>query len=260
MVFTTAAFIQSLTVILREGLEAILIIGAIVAYLHATKNKEKTKAVWYGVSLAIVASFITAFLIETVFKLGEAHVEILEGITLLLAAAVLFYVGHWLLSKMHSERWDAYIKKKVSHATAKGSTFMLAAVAFLAVYREGFETVLFYKALLINSPETSSILIGFIVGIVILAAIIAAFYKYGVKIPMKYLFLGTSTILYIMSFVFAGHGVHELQEANVLSETALNIPQIPLLRIYPTVETTVVQVVLILAILATIHVVFKKKK
>ncbi len=253
----SSAFIQSLTVIVREGVEAILIIAAILAYLVMSKNQDKARHVYIGVVLAILASIATAFLLDQVFVFGEEQEELLEGITLLLAAVVLLYVTNWMLSKAEAVKWQKYIKGKVQDAVSHQNTLALILVAFLAVYREGFETVLFLKALFLQTQNTPEITLGIGLGFVLLAGIAVAIFKLGMRIPINKFFLTTSALIFFFSFTFVGTGVHELQEAHVLPETELGgVPRIALLGIYPTLETIAAQFLVLLfgAIMAYIHV------
>ena len=251
-------FLQSLTIIVREGFEAIIIISAIIAYLRVSGNQGKVKIIYNATALAVLASLLTAWLIEQVFHIGVASQEVLEGVTMLIAVVVLFYVSYWLVSKVQAEKWQQFIEGKVRDAITTGNQFILGSVAFLAVYREGFETVLFYKALFIGAPGGSSIItVGFVVGVFLLAVIFMVFYKYGVKIPVKQFFIATSLILYYMSFTFMGNGIAELQEGGAVSVTPASwAPDIPLLGMHATVETFVAQMMLIAAFIFSLVYVF----
>lgn len=242
-------FIQSLVIIVREGFEAIIIIAAIIAYLAVSQNRDKIKVIYYAAGLAILASFLTAWLMAQVFKIEAANQEILEGITMLVATAVLFYVSYWLISKVQAEKWRKFIEGKVKEALTAENQFILGLVAFLAVYREGFETVLFYKALSLSAPGgTLNIITGFSAGVLVLAAVYWLFSRYSLKIPVKQFFIVTSAILYYMAFTFMGNGLAELQEGGAVSVTPLLwLPKIHFLGLYPTVETFAFQMVLLAA-------------
>jgi high-affinity iron transporter len=174
----------------------------------------------------------------------------LEGATMLLAAAVLFWVSYWIISKAEAERWQRYIRGKAEHALAAGSGAALAAAAFLAVYREGFETVLFYQALLGGSPSGDAMVaLGFLTGAVLLAIVYALFMRFGFRIPIRPFFLTTGALLYGMAIVFAGKGVHELQEAGVIGLTPVGwAPTLDALGLFPTLETLLAQLVLVLPV------------
>src|SRR5207245_9561525 len=141
------AFFQSFLIILREGFEAILVIGAVVAFLLKTGHGERLRDIWTGVVLGLLASAVTAVVLKTVLGAMPASREIIEGLTLLVAVGVLFSVSYWLISKVEAAKWQQFIREKVSTALEQGGGTALAFVAFLAVYREGAETALFYQAL-----------------------------------------------------------------------------------------------------------------
>jgi high-affinity iron transporter len=135
--------LQSFIIMLREGLEAILIVGALMTFLVKMGASHRKRDINLGVGAALGASVLTAVAIETVFHLSPARQEMLEGLTMVVATVVLFYVSYWLLSKMEVVKWNHFVKSKVNDALTSGSSLALASAAFLAVYREGFETVLF---------------------------------------------------------------------------------------------------------------------
>ncbi len=247
-------FVQSLMIMVREGLEAILIIGALLTFLSRIGAGERRKEIHRGVAAAVVLSLVTAVLLETVFLLSAAEQEVLEGFTMLLAVVVLFYVSYWLLSKMEVRKWTGYVRGQVQQAVAGGSMLALPAAAFLAVYREGFETVLFYKALFVSGGENGlmPVISGMAAGVVLLAAVYIAINRYGVRLPLKPFFAVTSAFLYYTAFVFAGKGIAELQAGRVVSTSVLpGWPRAPIFGIYPTVETLVAQgILLVLALVA----------
>jgi high-affinity iron transporter len=241
-------FLQSLVLLLREGLEAILVVGAVVAFLLKMGAGHRRRDIHVGVALAIGASLLTALLLETIFQVSRASQEVLEGGVMLVATAMLFYVSYWLLSKMEVAKWNRFVKSRVQDAVTSGSALALASVAFLAVYREGFETVLFYKALfLAGAGSVLPVVSGMVVGGAVLGLVYYAINRWGVRIPLKPFFAVTSVFLYYMAFVFAGKGVAELQEGGVIATTVLPwAPRIPGLGIYPTVESLALQGLLLL--------------
>ena len=239
-------FLQSLVIMLREGLEAILIIGALIAFLMKAGAGHRKRDIHIGVGAAVAMSLLTAVLLETVFVLSAAHREALEGATMIVTVGVLFYVSYWLLSKMEVAKWTSYVKQRMQVAVTGGSAFALASAAFLAVYREGFETVLFYKALFLEGGAIGDTFLPVTAGIVIGGALLSLIYfainRWGVKLPLKPFFGLTSAFLYYMAFVFAGKGVAELQDGQVLATTALlGWPRVAGLGIYPTVESMLAQ-------------------
>ncbi|HEX6104970.1 MAG TPA: FTR1 family protein [Gemmatimonadales bacterium] len=249
-------FFQSFVILLREGLEAILIVGALLTFLVKMGAADRRRDVHLGVGAAVVASLLTAVALETVFHLSPARQEVLEGLTMVVATVVLFYVSYWLLSKMEVVKWNHFVKSKVHSAVTSGSALALATAAFLAVYREGFETVLFYKALFLagnGSAALVPVLAGIGVGTVVLAAVYVAIHRFGVRLPLKPFFAVTSAFLYYMAFVFAGQGVAELQEGGLLPVTPLAwAPRIPALGIYPTLESLAAQGMLLLLLVAAL--------
>jgi high-affinity iron transporter len=242
-------FVQSFVIMLREGLEAILIIGALMAFLLKTGAGQRRRDIHIGVGAAIGASLITALLLETLFEVTPAHREALEGLTMLLATGMLFYVSYWLLSKMEVAKWNKFVRGKVQDALSSGSALALASAAFLAVYREGFETVLFYKALFVTAGSgaaSAPIVTGILLGSLVLVVIYQAINRFGMRIPLRPFFAVTSGFLYYMAFVFAGKGVAELQEGGLLPTTILGwAPRVPALGIYPTLESLALQLVLL---------------
>jgi high-affinity iron transporter len=242
-----SAFLQSLLIILREGFEAILVVGAVVAFLLKTGNRDRLGSIWVGVGLGLVASAVTAVILKTLLAAMPASREIIEGATMLIAVAVLFSVSYWLISKVEAARWQQFIREKVSAALAQGGGKALAFVAFLAVYREGAETALFYQALFHEGPHLMvPLLLGMLAGFALLAVIFTGFYRFGVRIPLRPFFAVTSVLLYYMAFVFAGKGIRELQEGNALPITVVpGFPHVDALGLFPTVETLLAQLVLL---------------
>jgi high-affinity iron transporter len=249
-------FLQSFVIILREGLEAILIVGALVTFLAKMGASERKRDINIGIGAAIGASLITAFAVETVFHLTRARQEALEGVTMILATVMLFYVSYWLLSRMEAVKWNHFVKGKVHDALTSGSSLALASAAFLAVYREGFETVLFYKALFLSAGPGGGgipIVAGMIAGSVVLGGVYIGISRFGVRLPLKPFFGVTSAFLYYMAFVFAGKGVAELQEGGLLPTTIVSwAPRVPALGIYPTAESLLAQGGLLILLLAAL--------
>jgi high-affinity iron transporter len=240
-------FLESFLIILREGFEAILVIGAVVAFLLKTGHRERVRDVWVGSLAGLGASLVLAVLLKTVLAAVPASAEIIEGTTLLVAVVVLFSVSYWLLSKVESARWQRFIRDKVSSALSGGGSYALGFVAFLAVFREGAETALFFQALVANGPGSLiPVAAGIFAGGVTLAVVFSLFYRFGVKIPLRPFFAVTSGLLYWMALVFAGKGIKELQEGGAVSRTMLpGFPHVEALGIYPTVETILAQTVLV---------------
>lgn len=243
-----SVFLNSFGILVREGLEALLICTALAAAAAKAGSRHGVRAIWQGAAAAIVVSIATAFAVDRILHLTETDQEAIEGMTMLLASAVLFYVSYWLLSKLQVARWLGYLQDRTINADSR---WAMGGVAFLAVYREGAETVLFYRALA-GFGGGFSMWGGIAAGVIVMIAIGAAVLRYGARLPIRPLFTLTGLLLYYLAFVFAGRGVHELQEAGWVSETALvNGPRIGPLGVYPTVETMAAQLlVLSLAIVA----------
>jgi high-affinity iron transporter len=242
------AFWQSFLIILREGFEAILVIGAIVAFLIKTGHRDRLRSIWSGVAMGVVGSAITAVILRTVLSAVPASKEFVEGASLLLAVAVLFSVSYWLISKVEAAKWQQFIKEKVSAALEQGGGRALTFVAFLAVYREGAETALFYQALFNEGPHVAMPLtLGILAGFVALAVIFTLFYRFGVKIPLRPFFSVTSVLLYYMAFVFMGKGIKELQEGNLIPLSAIrSMPAVEWLGLYPSWQGVSAQLALLL--------------
>ncbi len=255
-------FAQSVAIILREGFEMVLVIGALLTYARRTGQSALVRPIHTGSAIGVVASLITAVLLSTLLRLTPGAGPILEGAALLLAAGVLFWVSYWLISKSEADRWQRYIQGKVKQAIASGSGTALAAAAFLAVYREGFETVLFYQALLASAPAGDvMVAMGFVVGLGLLGLVHLGLKQVGIKIPMAQFFLVTGGLLYFMAFIFAGKGVFELQEAGVVALTPVAwAPRMPALGIYPSLETLLAQGVLVALLLYATAVTLRRRR
>ncbi len=248
-------FVESLLLMLREGFEAILVVGAIMAVLLKAGAEHRRATVRWGVGAALLASLLTAAALEWVFRATPAQREALEGGVMLLAAATLFYVSYWLVSKIEIAAWTRFVKGHIQKAVESGSAVSLAAVAFLAVYREGFETVLFYKALFVTGGAGAGAPItgGMVVGLVVLAAVYVGIERFGIRIPMRPFFAVTGATLAYMAFVFAGRGVKELQEGGYVPSTLVpGGPRNDFLGIFPTVESLAVQGLILAAILSAL--------
>jgi high-affinity iron transporter len=259
----TALFFYSLMIILREGIEAILIITAIIAYLAKTGNRDKLRVIYNGCISAIILSGITAILVKWVFKTSAASQETMEGVTMLLAAAVLFSVSYWLVSKAEAQKWTAYIREKVGSSISANSLRTLWVAAFLAVYREGAETVLFYQALAVDSTTSSgltAIMGGFLTGCVLLVFAYIAMRRGAMRLPIRPFFLFTGALLYYMAFVFVGKGMAELISGKVFEPTLVSwMPTVEFVGLYPYAQTLIPQVAIVLAAAAGLAVMARRR-
>ena len=246
-------FLAALIIILREGTEAILVIAAITAYLVRSGNKSYVQIVYWSSFAAVIASILAAIAIQVVFDISGANQEMIEGVAMLLATIVLFFVSNWMLSKSEAQAWKNYVEGKVKMAVATGSGVALGGAAFLSVFREGAETILFYQAMIADAKDhISMVFLGLGVGCLLLVAIFMIIRFGSLKLPLKAFFIGTSILMYLLAVVFAGGGIKELQEADIIPVTPVNyIRSIDLLGIYPTVETLVPQVFMLLVVVVS---------
>ena len=243
-----STLLQSFLILLREGFEAILVITALITYLKRQGEDDKLPYIYHGVAWAVTASVLTAVLLSVVFEVSGTVQEALEGVTMLIAAIVLFYVSYWLISKREAARWQAYIRSKMNKALSHGSTLALGFAAFLAVYREGAETVLFYQAMAGQANgQYGAIAVGFVLALLGLGSIYWLMRAASFRLPIGLFFTLTAGLLYYLAVTFAGNGMLELQAANWVAITPLDgVPRIPWLGLYPSMETVLAQLVLIL--------------
>ena len=257
------AFLNSALIILREGLEAALILAAIIAMLRVMGAAHSVRYIHFGWILALVAGVATWLAAQTVLTFSGQHRESMEGFISIFAAAALFYVGYWLHTRSEARRWQAFIRDKVQSVLSSKSILGLVAISFFAVYREAFEVVLFYQALwLQNETSHTAILFGFGTGLVAMLLATFAIFKVGLRMPLKYFFAGTGTLLYIMAFIFAGTGINQLQASGWVPATPLDFPPaVPLLGIYPTMETLAAQALLLCVFIASsLWMAFERRK
>lgn len=250
--------LYSLMIIVREGLEALLIVAAIVAYLVKNNHRDKLPLIRQSVIVALLASVVTAALFQMLFANSGSSRELLEGITMLIAMVMLFFMSYWLLSKVEARRWQAWLEGKLSHSLSRNSLIGLWLTSFLAVYREGAETVLFYYALIGDAQNLSghmAIGASFAIGCMMLLLAWLVIRYSVVRLPLKPFFMLTGSFMYLMAFVFAGKGVLELVEDKLFQPTLLSeMPEIGWLGIYPYRETLLPQAVLLLAALVALWV------
>ena len=247
------AFVSSFAIIFREGLESVLILGAIITYLEASRNHKFKKYVHYGIVLAIGATAVTWVIASYIIEISGANRELIEAIAALSATAVLFYVSFWILNKIEHKRWMEFVKAKVFQASAAGGTSVFILLSFFTVYREGFETVLFYQAMFSFAKYMELYVgLGFIIGIVSLLGIYFGFRKLGKRLPLRALFGLTMGIGAYLSIAFLGNAIREFQVLDYVPYTSmfgiiprLDINVATMTGIYPTLETTVGQIVLL---------------
>lgn len=238
--------LNSFVIIVREGLEAVLLIAALLTYLGAARaGKRERVRIWAGAGGGAVASLLTWVVAVTLIPLGGASRELVEGVTALLAVGVLLYVSHWLFQKTYIHDWKTYLRAQMGTAVSRGSAVAMMGLAFAAVYREGFETVLFYQALLLAAGGRA-VLTGFLPGLLVIAAVGWAIMRAGMKLPLKQVFAVTNSILLYLAFVFLGKGIYNLQESGAFSAHPIAwLPSHPALEqlfgFYPLMETVFAQ-------------------
>jgi high-affinity iron transporter len=246
-----STFIQSLLILLREGFEAMLVVTALITYLRRSGATDKLRVVYHGVGWALAASLATAWAFAELIDVSGQGREVLEGGTMLLAALVLFYCSYWLFAKREAARWQRYVKEQIEQALSGGRLFALGFAAFLAVYREGAETVLFYQALAVGAHgQMIALWSGLAAAVLVLAAVYIAMQVLSLRLPLGLFFAATAGLLYYLALAFAGKGVVELQNGKALSITPLDgWPSIDWLGLFPTVEGMAAQSLLVLPLL-----------
>lgn len=242
------AFTSSLVILLREGLEAILILGAIAAFLIKTNRRDALLYMHYGWLGALAAGIATWMISTYVINISGAARELTEGFTALIAAVVLFYVGFWMHNKLSAARWNRFIREKVESALNRRTLWGIALIAFVAVYREVFETVLFYQALWaqVTVEAHDAVFGGAGLAAVILVVLSWGIFRFGLRLPLKQFFAISSAIMFILAVIFAGKGVVALQEAGHLPIDPVSFPRVELLGIYPNIQSLGLQAALAL--------------
>jgi high-affinity iron transporter len=245
---TTFAFLASVVILLREGVEAALVITAILALLTKLGRQDARKYVHGGWLLALVFGAASFVVVQELIALSATSRDLMEGAITLLAAAVMFFTSYWLISRAEAQRWVAFLRRNVEGKLSGGNLFALSGLAFLAVFREALETMLFYQALLLDpSADTAAVAGGMAVGAAALALTIWALLTLGKKIPLQRFFGVSGAFLYAMAVIFAGAGLHELQEVSYAPAWPVPFVRIDFLGIYPDALTLGVQGLLVAA-------------
>lgn len=245
-------FISAFLVILREGLEAILVVVAVIAFMVKAGMKRQSRVVWAGVGLAVALSVALALLFHFVTAAAGANQELLEGVTALFAVAMLIWASNWMSSKGGDNSWQGALEGQTAETITRGTLISLAFMAFLAVLREGAETILFYQPILaMAGDETHLVWLGLAVGGASLIVVYILIRFFSVRIPLRPFFLVMSIFLAAMAVVFTGSGIKELQEAGMLPTTSISgLPTFDLVGIYPRVENLTAQAVVLIIIVA----------
>jgi high-affinity iron transporter len=244
-----AAFAGSFIILLREGVEAILVLAAIMTALIKTGRREAMKFIHMGWIGAIVLGVATWWIAENLIEISGASREMTEGIAALFAAVILLYVGFWLHNASHSKRWKKYVEHKVDNAMESSTLWVLGIVTFVAVYREMFETVLFYQAMWVQIDTAGSeegFLLGIVAAIVLLVVLAFVIMRVGTRLPIKQFFQINAVLLFLLAVIFSGQGIAALQEAGVIATSILDIPSVELLGIYPTLQSLGLQLFVLL--------------
>jgi high-affinity iron transporter len=244
-----ATFLSAFVILLREGLETILILAVIFALLIKADRRDAMPYVHAGWISALVLGGMTWLVASYVIVISGATREVTEGITALVAAAILLYVGFWMHRKAYADRWRTFLQGQLRDALSARTTWALALVSFLAVYREAFETVLFYQALWIQAaPAYVPVLGGLLAAAVALVVLGWLILRGSIRLPLGLFFGATSMLLALLAVIFVGKGVAALQEARTLPIDPVNVPAIPALGLYPNLQGLALQVLLILLI------------
>lgn len=234
-------------IVLREGLEALLVVVALLAFVRKSGNEDKSSYIWGGAGTGLFVSIALGVAIHVL--LGKAfsgsNRELMEGISGLIAAVMLLSVSYWLHSKASLGAWQRYISTSTTKALASGSLIGLGLLSFLAVFREGGETVLFLIGMT-GKISTGNLLLGLAIGFVGLAIVGILLTVVGLRIPMRPFFAVASLLTFYLCFKFLGTGLHSLQVADVLpARTATALPSSDTLGLFPTWQTTIPQVILL---------------
>lgn len=241
----TATFLGAFTILVREGLEALLVVVALLAFLRKAQRNEAVRVVHAGWILALVAGGITWAVATYAVSISGAGRELTEGLSSLFAAAVLLSVGLWMHQKSIGGRWQAYLKEKMAAALNQRSAWFLFGLAFISVYREVFETILFYAALW-NEGQAVWLFGGIAAGVAVLGLIAWVLLRTSRRLPIGLFFSASSVLIAVLAIVLTGKGVAALQEAGWIAVTVARAPHIELFGIFPTWQSLLAQ----LAILA----------
>ncbi|MBY0242348.1 MAG: cytochrome c/FTR1 family iron permease [Burkholderiaceae bacterium] len=246
-----ATYLGALTILLREGLEALLVVVAMMSFLKKAERTDVLPYVHAGWVTALASGGLTWAAATYLVDLSGASREMTEGFSAVFAAVVLLCVGIWMHQKSLAGRWQAYVKQKLASALNKKSALVLFLLSFVTVYREVFETVLFYAALW-TPGNGMYLLAGLASGIVLLSAIAVVLLRSAARLPISQFFAVSSAMVAILAVVLMGKGVAALQKVGVLDITPLALPRIDMLGIYPSMQTILAQVFIILIIVVSV--------
>lgn len=234
-------FIGALTILLREGVEALLIVIGMITFLKKTDKPDALRHVHRGWISALIAGVLTWVVATYLIGISGANREVTEGVGSLLAAVVLLSVGLWMHQKSSAGKWQDYLKEKLSAAVSSRSAWALFALAFIAVYREVFETVLFYSALAADG-NSGALVAGFFTAVLLLVVIAWILLRTTARMPLETFFSFTSILVMILAVILTGKGVSALQEAGWIGVSLFAAPRVEWLGLYPTLETFTAQI------------------
>ena len=244
-----STFLGAFAILLREGLEALLVVIAMIAFLRKADRAEALPYVHGGWIAALAAGAFTWAIATYAIGISGASRELTEGFGSLLAAVILLSVGIWMHGKSQAEEWRRYIAEKMQGALSRGSAWFLFGLAFIVVYREVFETILFFAALW-TADNGATILAGAMTGVALLGVIAWAMLRYSRKLPITQFFAYSAILIAILAVVLAGKGVGALQEAGLIPVTPLvGVPRISMIGLFPTAEAIGAQVLALVAVI-----------
>jgi high-affinity iron transporter len=237
-----STFLGAFTILLREGLEALLIVVAMLAFLRKADRAEMVRPVHWGWITALVAGLATWWAATSLVSISGASRELTEGFGSILAAVILLFVGIWMHGKAQADEWQRYIREKVGQALSRKSAWFLFLLSFVAVYREVFETILFFAALSAEG-RLAPLLGGAATAAALLALIAVLMFRFSRKLPIAKFFSYSSALIAVLAVVLAGKGVAALQEAGMIGVTPLDLaPRVEILGLYPTLEGLLAQI------------------
>lgn len=243
-----STFLGAATILLREGLEALLIVVAMIAFLRKAERTAVMPYIHAGWISALVAGLLTWVVATWAIGISGASRELTEGFGSLFAAVVLLSVGIWMHGKAQADQWQRYIREKMAKALSGRSAWFLFGLAFVVVYREVFETILFYAALTAQG-NGGAMLAGALTACTVLAGIAWALLRYSRSLPIGKFFAYSSWLMAVLTVVLAGKGVAALQEAGIINIVPLgSIPRLELVGLFPTVQTVAAQAGMVLAL------------
>lgn len=245
---SVSTFLSALTILVREGVEALLIVVAMIAFLRKAERADELRFVHGGWIAALAAGLVTWFVATTLISFSGASRELTEGFGGVFAALVLVFVGIWMHGKAQADAWQRYVREKLNHALNERSGWFLFGLAFVVVYREAFETILFYAAMWEDAP--GALIAGVIAGAALLAAIAWAMLRYSARLPIAQFFRYSSILMAVLAVVLAGKGIAALQEAGLLGITPLSIvPRIDWIGLQPSLQVVIAQLAALIALI-----------